>query len=235
MTREHPAEHEELLAEVLTGERSERDAEVRARLEDCAACRQELEEMRAAMALLDDAGDQERRTFAEAESIGSAPGVEKVEPVVAELFADDGGAPAPGRRPGRLLWFAAAAAVAAALLLFVLGPRTERGGEGAGAPDVVLGPENTLRCVAPVGPVDHYDVFRWEGELEAGQWFVVEVFAEDGVLPDAVSPSFEDEDERAWTPTPTRIAALPAHIRWRVSVMDDRGFVASAEAEAQRR
>jgi hypothetical protein len=235
MTGKHDAKHEELLEAFLTGEPV--DDAARSELESCPTCSAELDELRGALDLLDDAGTQERSVFDAMRAMPAAPGDQRVGPTIHGLAETPPSRPGGSGRPGRLMLVGGLLAIAAAVLLFVLiGPLADPGSDGGSPGGIILGPGDDLRCVGPVGPVERYDVFRWDGELPAGHGFVVEVRRPDaGVLDDPLleSPLLADHE---WTPTEARLSALPAAILWRVSLRDESGRrVGSSEAQASLR
>ncbi len=231
MTTEHEQHDEELLAQVAMGERGEDEPEVRALLESCAHCREELDSLRAATELLEDAGAQERRVFAEARAMSRAPGEARVAPLVHQLSRG------PGPRP-LLLPIAGVALAAAAILVFFLVDPLGDGGSSTlddNGP-VILGPSDELSCDLPIGEVSDFTIFRWSGDAAPGHDFVVRVWSAEAsaiARPLLESPHVQGNE---WAPSADELAGLPSEIRWDVRLFDEADRrVSQARGEASLR
>ena len=223
----HPREHQELVDRVFGGELAESDAAVRARLEACAECREELGRLRALDARMRAAarearGDVERaRTHVE---LGDEVLVRR------SLQAALPGLAGPGPSSRRLLL-----ALAAGLVLLL----------GAGAffylrsvpeQSEILLNGGTIRCIAPVGEVSDYDEFSWSAPLPPGGTFLLSIYVLEDGKKGTLLMKVPSQEPR-WKPSPEEKRALPDRILWTVEALDigekpvDRG---GAEASRSR-
>jgi hypothetical protein len=206
----HDREHLEWLEQLLSGELSPEAPEVRARLEECARCRAELDRLRALGARLDAAGADMR---ADLEAAGDlrVPGEERIEARVPALAAS-----LPRRR--RILpWLLAAAAVLAALLAWRLS--TARPGE---AP-LVLGDEedaSAWELTAESGP-GRYARFSWRYRGEPPSGYVLRI--SDALAPPETPPEEIRCSVPEWIPTEEEERRLPDRIGWQVLALGPSG------------
>lgn len=210
----HSREHQEFVERVLGGELEESDAAVRARLEACAECREELGRLRALDARMLAAVREARGDVERARS--------QVEPGDEALMRRSLEAALPalsGRGPSSRRLLLALAAGLVLLLgageLFFLRSGRE--------PAEILLSGGTIRCLAPAGEVDDYDEFSWSGPLPPGRSFLLSLNAlEDGRKGPLVRPPIPCTEPR-WTPTPEERHALPDALYWSVEAHDVTG------------
>jgi hypothetical protein len=222
---EHPREHEELLADLLSGERRPAEAEVAERLRECSACREQWARLRDTAAHVGRAGAAQRAALAELEAGGPAADEELVRAALGRLAGEAAPAPRPRRRV--LAWLAAAAVLAVGLWLargFLARP-DERVWLGDGA----------FRGLAPSGEVASFERFSWEYTGPAADSFTLRVFAlADGERGARILVK-ERLKETNWTPTAQERETLPGRILWEVDALDEfRSVLSSASARASR-
>lgn len=227
----HPKEHARLLAELVASE--EPDPAVAEELRACATCAPELARLEALRAALDDAGDEEARHLDAAAELADPPGANRVEDTLRALASERPGGPTRSW-PGWL--FALAAALLATTAWFVLADRESSStGASPGAYDVLgTDPDAPVRLLAPLGDVDRFDAFHWEGELpRAGTWRLRVWSHEDGeVLLDE-----RDLTANRFELAVRRTTDWPERIRWRVEgrTIDGRAAIESPDGYARRR
>jgi hypothetical protein len=129
-------------------------------------------------------------------------------------------------------WPVAAATLAAALLAVLLWrPWLAPDSAQILDPGPTLG--SGLRLTHPLGEADGIDEFRWEYDLEPGQYFIVSVFDPgDRLHPLTTSPELE---HAAWKPDPVEMQAWPDTFEWQVSVMSSGRTVLAQSAVVEQR
>jgi hypothetical protein len=220
----HDATHDALLEKALTGELERDSPELRARIAACRACRERLEELDAAAALVAEAGEgRMRRDLEEARRLAS-PLRATAESAMRRVARE--GPRAPRRGPWLVALVLAAAAVAAVAALWRTDPP---------AAPLVLD-AGGLELAAPLGDVEAYTAFRWSFDRPSGGFYELRVW-DASAGPDA-PPLLEvlELEASRWTLAEEASRALPGAIRWEVRAFDGAmTLVASAEASARRR
>jgi hypothetical protein len=186
-------EEEKVLQRVLIGDLDEGDPQVSRMREQSSLFRERLGEARKLLRALDRAGSEERGDLAEAES-GSI---------------QEGPAPPPAAASLRKVrvWLPLAAAVFLAVLWKISSPpaaptRTDDGG--------ALGAESAVEFLQPVGEVDAFTRFTWEGNAST---FLLEVTA---VEPAESKPLQREVQGTLYEPTTAQRQSWQ-RIRWRVT------------------
>ncbi|MEM7310837.1 MAG: hypothetical protein AAF682_29470 [Planctomycetota bacterium] len=218
---------DELLLERLSsGEISEDDPEVHARMAVSPAFRELVQGRSELLSLLNEAAREEHGTLARAAELDDAPGRGTVRDSLERARA--GGA---GARPLRLAPFALAAA---ALMALTLGAMLMFGGDDdpGPAPGPLLGAPLTL--TRPSGDVERYGPFEWRYTLPRGGRFELVVHDRTGDVegPEVFRRSLETNRCEL---TNDEELALPAEIEWRVRALRAGGEeMASAVTSARR-
>ena len=123
-----------------------------------------------------------------------------------------------------LRWiFAAAAVILLGLGLWSFWPRGDTPVNG----DTILG-DTDIRCLAPLGQVDDYPPFRWEGG-PAGASYEVEVLDENGALVEGGASS--KLRTTTWTPRLEDVATWPDKINWTVTCFEREGMVFAQDSQ----
>lgn len=153
MTELSPAE-EQILEEVALGERSHDDPEVRDMADRNLVFAERLAELDAVQSLLDQTGQEQALTLAEAERVRRAES-----------------------SPVRRVWLGVAALALVSLALWSFSD-----GDDLGIPHGQRMGNNAVELLAPAGEVASFSEFRWRFELPANGWFTLRVFdAESGI------------------------------------------------------
>ena len=216
-------EHDELIAKLAAAE--DPWAVLRGeRIDDPAL----LAELEALVRLLDAAGAHEREEVeaacVESEQVPPDLVANTLRSLAAEARPDAASGPREARPTGgdsgsapRVLAWLAGLAAAAFVVWSVVGLRDTGSGE------VMLGSE-ALGLVRPVGEVERYAPFEWEGRLPTNGYFVVELLSsESSPIPPAHTSS--QTELHTWTPSAAVLSELPDSIDWRVQVFDASGQV----------
>ncbi len=186
------------------------------------------DDVEALMRRLERAGADERRTLAEASSAPAAPGDELVRDTIAQLAGVATAGPARPRAARRMGWWAAAAALVLAFsaLYFTQRGRTE-------SPQL-LG-QGDLELVQPLGEVEHFGAFVWEGQLAEGHWFELKLYREEQGLAGEQVLASGRLSRSQWEPTAAELEALPRSLVWEVLERDASGErVDSRQGRARR-
>jgi len=224
----HSREHQDFVDRVLGGELAESDAAVRARLDACGECRDELARLRALDAGLRNAAREARadveRARAEVRPADEALVRRSLEAALPALGS--------GRGPSSRRFLLALAAGLVLLLgagaLFYLRSGREP------AENLLSG--GTIRCIAPLGEVDDYDEFSWSGDLPTQGSFLLSIFVLEDGKKGALLKKVSSQELR-WTPSPEEKRALPDAIYWTVDardVLEDQKGSGSAKASRSR-
>ncbi len=234
MKPQHDAEHEGILAAILTGELEREAALVRTSLRDCKECLDVLEDLEALRGELDELGSSTQTDLAAAAAMPETPLSDVVESVLGPRLRGT-----PERRPPSLVdahraeptsarWMRriAIAMGAAAAVLFLLDwfqPRQQPTKAGQDQQQL-LGGSEYVRAVAPVGDSQAWNSFHWDAVRPDCLYEVrVHRFEESGSIgsdPELVSPRSQATE---WEPTPAALNALPDRIRWELRVLDATG------------
>jgi AcrR family transcriptional regulator len=207
----HPQEHRDFVDRVLDGELAESDAVVRARLEACGECREELGRLRAL-----DAGLRATAGEARADVERARAQVQPADEVLVRRSLEAALPALAVRGPSsRRFLFALAAG-----LVLLLGGGALFYLRSGGRPAEILLSGGTIRCIAPMGEVDDYHEFSWSAPLPPGGSFVLilHVLEDDGAGA-LLRPPIRCQEPR-WTPTPEERRALPDRIYWKVVAQD---------------
>lgn len=202
--REHSADHEKLIRDVVIGELDPDAPDVRAAAETCDVCHERLDAFSRVADRLDAAGRLEAEILREADRREDAPGLEAVRRALGEVA-----------RPRRS-WRGLAVGIAAAAVLAVVAAIFAFDGpffSDDPGPDVFVGAG--LTPLHPVsGPTDFAE-FRWADDSgrRAGDVYVVDVFIR-GDRGTRVARSGE-LDEPRWIPAGG--IAWPDAIEWVVT------------------
>jgi hypothetical protein len=223
-SREHPADHDELLAELLVGERAPDDSEVVRRLRECERCRADWEGLRETVAGLERAASARDEALAGQAALEEAPGEERLRETLEGLASErPPAAPRPFSRKALLVGLAASV-VAGWLVWRVVGR------EPAPRQPVVLG-TGALELLAPKGRGADFSRFVWkyDGDAVAYELRVFELA--DGARGAQCFPEKRCR-ETSWSPPAELLAALPDAIEWEVTVLLDleTGETASLQA-----
>ena len=167
-----------------------------------------------------------RDVIDEAAQLGEAPGAGLVGSFFEEKLAGGAGAGSPWA--GRLRAVAALSAAAAALL-FVLWWRDGTGGADNVGEGTRLGGEDAVELLAPKGPVEAFESFRWSRPARIDGWYELVVRDEQGNEVERVT----DLSGTSWTP-PRGHAPWPSRIEWELSAHDTDGRTGSWSASAWR-
>lgn len=244
MNGAHPADHEELLMEVLTGQREPDDEVVAARLASCSPCREQLAELRRIADLVAVNVDEQAELLAAAAPVaGEAELLQRFRRHAASapkartpaIARDDSAAArsAPAAAPLRRLpraWLAAAGLLIGATLLFL----ATRPPPSPPAPIVGLG-GHALADVAPAGTLaTRVTRFHWRETGVPSRAFVVEILPfEPSTTGSEAAPLFASPRllEPEWTPSAADLARLPPKFRWRVAAEDAHGRIDRSAAQ----
>lgn len=191
---------EALLEAVVTGERSESDAEVQAAVHSVPGFAERLATLRGLVADLDAIGADER--LAVAEATASVP----IEALVERgLDARD-----RTRSRRRAISWSAAAALLVGVVSFVWWPGSQ--------PDVYLDLRD--REMHPAGIYSAATEFAWRLDRPVGGRYELRFYREDDV--DRFEPvwRFDAGDATTWKPTPQQLERLPNPMLWEVVVRD---------------
>lgn len=231
----HDERHARLLAEVL--QEGEADGQGAAELRACAVCGPELARLLALQAALDRAGAEEDRHIAEAAELEEPTAADAV---VGRTVRELASTPARRRRWPTLL-SALAAGVIATTVWYVNTDRAPElrdgsGGHGSRSFDVLGGAEtdDRIHLSAPIGDVERFGPFEWEGDLPLSGTWRVRVWSEIDGTPITVE---RELIEPFWDPPPAETAAWPEAIGWCVEALsiDGRVQLESPDARARRR
>jgi hypothetical protein len=243
----HGAEHEAVLVAVLCGERAATDPEVLRLCASCTACASEFDAFARLQARLErEAGAEARALAAAADTrVGGAPlpGAGEVDAFLRARLAERSasgarGTAAEGALGGRVLrgpawrtWAIAASLLAIGGVGWLLWSRDSSSQPGSG-PDVSLG-LRPVRLLAPLGEVERYDVFEWEGRLEVGDCFEFSIHAVDATA-DA-RPLYGPVRIVAANRYTLPAVGLPDAIRWKIEQFDSsHDSIGSASALVRR-
>ena len=213
----HDEEHERVLRDVLTGDRSRDEDAVRLLLAYCGECAEALADLEELADVLDADARSER------DALGPQDDGEDARPPL-EHEPDEQAPPMPPawRRPLLVLAPLAAAALALLALRGVLfGPGDASGPSGGSRidePGIGLPLGESIRLLEPIGEVEAYGTFRWEADLPPGGWYTLQIWAErraPGKQPLIVEP---DLTEPTWTPSAEQLESLPGRIEVQVRV-----------------
>jgi hypothetical protein len=214
---QHPREHEELLAALLSGERDPSEPEAARRLRDCASCRDEWDRLRDAAAELERAGGERRAALAEIAGAGTVAERDLVRATFERLAAGE----LRARRRRAFLWAAAAALLVAGAWVarrFLPDEPERRAPTWLG----VTG----LELVSPRDEVPRFESFTWTYTGADGDTFTLRIYElteggpEDGPSGEPLleRPRLE---ETTWTPGAQDLEKLPARILWEVEVFSE--------------
>lgn len=224
---EHPREHEERLERFLAGELGADDPALRAQLEGCAACREELERLRTLDVELREVTRQALRDVADARA-GEGPADEALVRRSLEHALANELSRGARRRRTLFLWGALAAGLLLGLGFWLFRARS---GDGSPRPEILLH-GGAVRCERPLGVVDDYDDFTWSAVLPPGGHYELRIHALVDDRPGERLLTIPCETP-SWTPAAGETRALPDAIWWSVvvlDVMDVRGDEGWAEA-----
>jgi hypothetical protein len=218
----HPAEHQDLLARILSGDLAEGDEAALARLAACPECREELRRLRSLDARLRAAAGEARGDVERARS--------QVLPADAALVRGSLRAALSAHRSTRLVFLACAAG-----LLVLLGLGAMYYLRSSAGPAEILLRGGSIHCFAPVDAVDDYDEFSWSWTLPPQGRYELSIRAlQEGKAGDLLKAI--PCDGPRWIPTPDEKRALPDGIQWFVEARDVSGrLVGSGWAKAWRR
>lgn len=176
------------------------------------------------------AGEERRSVVDEALGLEGAPGEDKVRQWVQAHLGT--APPAAARTAPARPWPWLVAAAAAAVFLIWMRPFAAEDAQPAPLdPGPAMG-ASALRLLSPVGDVELLDEFRWEYELERGQYFQLVVYAGDGAAELAV---VDDLEEPSWRPDPQEIETWPSDLVWEVRVRSGgRDLLSPASASVRR-
>ena len=200
----NPREREELLRLVTTGELQPKSERVMRAVRLDEAFARELEELLGARRRLERVTDQARAVMADAADLEAVPGTQVVRDYVRARVEQE------RSKRIRRAWsvYGSLAAAVLAFFLYLAVGRQERADE-----DFPLG-SGALRCVSPCGPVEQFDVFRWETELVGGR-FEILILGEDGAELDRA-----EVRGREWFPESERLSSWPSRIEWELTWFD---------------
>ncbi|MBL8840929.1 MAG: hypothetical protein JNL90_05290 [Planctomycetes bacterium] len=237
----HSEDHEALVMELLTGSKDADDADVKARLEGCAACRERVLELRGVVDGLslspaehaellasaagpvageEEALDRFRRTLA-AGRVAAPPLPE--ENRAGERPSSDRAATAMRRLPARrapLLALAASLLVALSLVAWWV---LHRDPIPAEVPVIELDAKAFAEAAPSGAQAARVDRFAWRESGVPSRAWQVEILAgasDDRDAPLLVSPRLIEPE---WRPSAADAAALPTSFRWRIVAEDSRG------------
>lgn len=232
-------EREAILARVLAGDLREDESPARELLQESEDARRELAELRALeLALGDSHAERDEilsETRAQADTSDEDELVDSFRTIAHSLPAlsrDDAGTknnrtqPLWPERPPLIPLLVGIAALVLAMIW--LGPRYF--GDSPRQPQV-LG--NGAECTEPIGAVSAYGVFAWESELPVNGSWELKLYAveADGALTEVLR--VPDLFEPTWTYDPGRDPELPAHIQWKVIVLDGLGAPNSQSGQSE--
>ena len=200
----HADDHEERLAEYLSGSLDEASAE---ELRSCPMCDEKIKQLGGIASELAAAAGHQREVMAEVEA---APANEVEERRIAELARRGRSSDGASRRG----WIAAAAVLLlASLALWKIQPR-ER---------VMLG-DGPIELVSPVEEVDDFGIFAWTSDFELGTEYHVVVTSDDG---EPLPGGEVRTEETTWSP---ETEGWPDTIRWSVTAYDFNNEVQGTES-----
>ena len=230
------AEHPEFLTAALTARAGAEPAELRDHLASCADCRRRLEQLRDVERELAEADGLAAEVLEQAAAERDAPGLgaaaELLASQVASQVVTQG---ALARRRPRPLGWVAALAVAAALVAWVLWPQEPPAGDANDSAPFYLGPEDAPLLRRPLGEVDSYGDFEWDGKLAPGQRFELELIDQSGPVPRALGLPFQPPAS-PWTPPADLELNTVPRLRWTLTLLGPTGEpLGSASAEASLR
>lgn len=208
---------DQLLQDLLTGDRSENDPEVSSALDARPELRERLARLRRLTEELDGVSDDRSELLAESRRI-SVPDLETA--AVRLVTADRSG-------PSRRAWLGLAAAAVLVAGLALWRPWST-------SPDTPLGGTNDRIQLWPAdGSEDDFEEFRWESTIPGGVRFSIAVFAADDV--DYENPlAGETTNTKRWRPTAAERATFPHEIVWAVTVHDRSRMVGVRRALVRR-
>ena len=235
MVTQKPANRDEFVRALLSGDLDPASAEVERVFAEDPAVRAEFEELRELDARLAEGGRTERDVLASLSSAEDLPTDEAALQALQEgLLAGKAGgaAPRPARSPLRVYGPAFAAAAAVILLWSVI---WRNAGE-APKPVYTLGSE--LPAVYPEGVVEAYSLFQWDFSASPGGHvdFVIWSGGADARAREHITRRLEADEESRVQLTEKEAAGLPPSIQWSATGMDAFGDPdgQSVSASAQR-
>lgn len=184
---------------------------------------------------LDAMHDRERDDLIAAAQLDEAPGLDKVAPALAEIWAQEAAGPAPAQLPARQEshgWRTAlsmAAAVLVAVMLWQTLPTTTTTADDP----IMLGTEG-FALALPAEPQDAYRELHWIHPNPAGLRFEVRVLAADLPGSPALLAQSPKLDELTWTNMPDS-ASWPDTITVEVTALDATGRIVDVISQTVRR
>ncbi len=221
---QHSPEHEALLERLFLGEQSRDDSAARQVLAQCPECRVRWEELDHLTRSLDAAGEEEHVVLRQASSADSQDRVGRtIRGIAREL---------PPRGPSRIAPWPIMVVLAAGVIL-AISAWSWWEPEGDPPAEVFLGPQ-TIVCTSPVGEVESFAPFQWQGERLASGWYQLKI---QGASPQSDFEWIEDRlSEPAWNPSDELLSRLPTSIWWEVRRFDDSSqLVSSGSGQARRK
>lgn len=209
----HEQGHEELLERVVAEDLPASDSAVRARLAECAECREVLARMQSVMGKLTRAGELEQAALREVlEQAAREPADAEYEQRIRALVAERS---AVQPKPSTTRWLALALAIAAGVVLLgLLYRRLAPARQG----EVLLG-DDRIVCEQPVGEVAEFGTFTWHFDLPKRGRFELLVW-DDATPEGAPLVKRVDLTESRCRPELDDQRKWPERIRWEVRAYD---------------
>ena len=208
MKAAHTREHEQLLAELLTGDRPR--AEVEAALVACDECQGRLREFDTLVESMNATSRLERDVLAQERSESLVGG----EDAVRRFFENQGPTRAARRWPLGA-WVAVAASAAALFFVFILFRpfAPDDSGDGGG----MLSPDSRIELVEPAQVVSEWTRFAWMADYPVGCRYQLRV-KDAGTGEELWRGSRSTKLQ--WEPAPDEVRSWPDAITWEVRCYD---------------
>lgn len=228
----HDDHRDQLLQDVLVGDRDENCPEVQKLLAECEDFRARLQEFRELAGELDEAVAIREEIVAKAQTDPEAPGSDQVADILRREAGLGGGAPPQQPWYYRGVPLLVGLAAIATLTIWVWKPFSET--PLPRDPDVILGAA-VAECLRPVGQVSSFAPFEWKLGNKTVEW--VEVFVYPAGSSETPLARSGEISESRWEPEHAEISRWPQEIEWVVKAYDALGDYqgSSQRVSAQRR